>query len=110
VIVATERLLNSPADLARLREEAAARMKPTGTVVSLCRGGGCEVKGSGKLFDALQAAVEELRADGKDVQLRRTGCHGFCEIGPILIVHPGNILIFQSACFEIAYVLANDGS
>ena len=92
MIVATERLLSSPADLARLREEAAARGKPTGTVISLCRGGGCEVKGSARLFAALHAAVEELRGGGKDVQLKRIGCHGFCEIGPILIVHPGNIL------------------
>jgi NADH-quinone oxidoreductase subunit F len=92
MIVATERLLNSPADLAHLREEAAARGKPTGTVMSLCRGGGCEVKGSGRLFAALQGAVEELRAGGKDVQLKRIGCHGFCEIGPILVIHPGNIL------------------
>ena len=35
MIVATERLLHSAADLARLREEAAARNKPTGTVLSL---------------------------------------------------------------------------
>ena len=90
MIVATERLA-SPADLARLREEVAQRAKGERTVVTVCGGTGCEAKGAASVFAAFEAAAKELGAGGAKVQLKRTGCHGFCERGPIVVVHPGDL-------------------
>ena len=30
-----------------------------------------------------------------EVDIRRTGCHGFCERGPIIVIHPEEITYFQ---------------
>ena len=29
------------------------------------------------------------------MDIRRTGCHGFCERGPIIVIHPQEICYFQ---------------
>ncbi|MCK7471317.1 MAG: hypothetical protein MZU95_11450 [Desulfomicrobium escambiense] len=29
------------------------------------------------------------------MDIRRTGCHGFCERGPIVVIHPEEICYFQ---------------
>jgi len=58
--------------------------------IILCGGTGCKASGSQQVADALK---EELLAQGMDstVSLRITGCHGFCEQGPIAVIEPGNI-------------------
>ncbi|WP_328597335.1 NADH-quinone oxidoreductase subunit NuoF [Heliobacterium mobile] len=54
----------------------------------ICAGTGCIASGSRPLKEHLET---ELTARGlrQDVDIILTGCHGFCEQGPILIVEPG---------------------
>ena len=57
--------------------------------IFVCHGTGCV---SGKAFEireALEKAVAELGLDGVKVDF--TGCHGFCQQGPIAVVEPEGI-------------------
>jgi NADH-quinone oxidoreductase subunit F len=57
--------------------------------ILICHGTGCV---SGKAFEireALEKAVAKLRLDGVKVDF--TGCHGFCQQGPIAVVEPEGI-------------------
>jgi len=57
--------------------------------ISVCHGTGCV---SGKAFEireALEKAVVELGLEGVKVDF--TGCHGFCQQGPIVVVEPEGI-------------------
>ena len=57
--------------------------------IYICQGTGCV---SGKAFEiteALEKAVRELGLTGVKVDF--TGCHGFCEQGPVAIVEPEGI-------------------
>ena len=40
---------------------------------------------------------EEIEKQGlsSDVDVRKTGCHGFCERGPIIVIRPEEICYFQ---------------
>ncbi len=51
----------------------------------ICQGTGCLSAGSDRLFDALSHEIERLDLA---MQLKRTGCHGFCQRGPITICEP----------------------
>lgn len=51
----------------------------------LCQGTGCLSAGSDHLYEALS---QEIGRRGLAVQLKRTGCHGFCQRGPIVICEP----------------------
>lgn len=55
--------------------------------VLICAGTGCVSSGSKKVEAALQ---EELKNKGleKEVKIIETGCHGFCEMGPLVIIYP----------------------
>jgi len=55
--------------------------------IAVCRGTGCV---SSKSTEIHKTLVEELAAHGldKEVEVRRTGCFGFCSQGPIVVIHP----------------------
>lgn len=58
--------------------------------ILLCSDTGCLLSGSGKLTNKLR---DELKKQGleEDFQIVNTGCHGFCEQGPIMIVEPEDV-------------------
>lgn len=58
--------------------------------VLVCQGTGCVSGGSGHIFSALR---EELENTGRaeDISIKRTGCHGFCQQGPLLVIEPEGI-------------------
>ena len=60
------------------------------TYLLICGGTGCHATGSIRVKDALLAAIED-KGLGDTVQVIETGCNGFCAMGPLLVVHPGDI-------------------
>ncbi len=63
-------------------------------LISLCAGSGCGAYGTAKVHQAL---MEELTRQNlaEEVEVKLTGCHGFCEKGPIMVVHPQGIFYPQ---------------
>ncbi|MFA6033753.1 MAG: NADH-ubiquinone oxidoreductase-F iron-sulfur binding region domain-containing protein [Myxococcota bacterium] len=59
--------------------------------VAVCAGTGCKAFGSFKLIDAFRDALKKAGLDGS-VGLRPTGCHGFCERGPLVLIFPEGVL------------------
>ncbi|PXF51012.1 MAG: NADH-quinone oxidoreductase subunit F [Candidatus Methanophagaceae archaeon] len=82
--------LNSGQELRELRRKIVAGRDLNKPFITLCSGTACHATGS----DAVAAAIqEELEKQGltEQVGVRRTGCHGFCERGPILVIYPEEI-------------------
>ena len=61
--------------------------KVKGRTVLICQGTGCVSGGSEKIFAALEKEMEQAGL-ADQVQVKRTGCHGFCEQGPLVITEP----------------------
>ena len=59
-------------------------------MVLVCQGTGCVSGGSEYIFSALK---DELENSGRaeDILVKRTGCHGFCQQGPLLVIEPEGI-------------------
>ena len=59
--------------------------------VLVCGGTGCTSDGCEKVIEAL---TQEIQAAGLDqeVCVVKTGCHGLCALGPVMIVYPDDIL------------------
>ncbi|MFH2083975.1 MAG: NAD(P)H-dependent oxidoreductase subunit E, partial [Candidatus Omnitrophota bacterium] len=57
----------------------------TGTIVSVCCGTGCSAQGAGEVLKKFR---ELLPADNMQVKAvsKMTGCHGFCERGPLVVI------------------------
>jgi NADP-reducing hydrogenase subunit HndC len=86
--------INSPAELEELRNSILSTRDPNKPCITLCSGSACNASGSGEVATSLEAEIQKqgLMAE---VDVRRTGCHGYCERGPIIVIHPEKICYFQ---------------
>ncbi|HLE17020.1 MAG TPA: (2Fe-2S) ferredoxin domain-containing protein, partial [Syntrophales bacterium] len=55
--------------------------------VLVCQGTGCRSGGSEETMSSLQGEIERLNL-GESFQIKQTGCHGFCQRGPLVVVEP----------------------
>ena len=95
--------LNSFRELEHLRELLREQRQGITTTVMVCGGTGCQASRSQDVIDAVR---DELSTQGLDqsVRLCVTGCHGFCEQGPVMIIEPGNVFychVSPADAFEI---------
>jgi NADH-quinone oxidoreductase subunit F len=65
-------------------------MKQYRAHILVCAGTGCVSCGSFKIKEALEKEVKKRRLQD-EVQVVATGCNGFCERGPIVMVQPDGI-------------------
>jgi NADH-quinone oxidoreductase subunit F len=97
--------LNSVRELDHLRKRLCEERQNITTTVMACDGPGCQASQSQAIIAAIRNELSQQGLDGK-VRLRATGCHGFCEQGPIVVIEPGNIFYCHVAAddaFEIVY-------
>jgi NADH:ubiquinone oxidoreductase subunit F (NADH-binding)/(2Fe-2S) ferredoxin/NAD-dependent dihydropyrimidine dehydrogenase PreA subunit len=82
--------LRSARDLIEASRAAGAARASFDVTITVCSGTSCLAARSEDLADAL---THELTAQGLQhrVALRRTGCFGFCERGPVVLIQPREI-------------------
>ena len=70
----------------------------------VCAGTACVSNNS---FEIKEALEEEIKKQGleKEVLVVTTGCNGFCERGPLLVVQPGNIFYQQLTLKDIPHLV-----
>lgn len=75
--------------------------------ILVCAGTGCASSGAHKIIDLLQEEV--IRNGLQDrVSVVSTGCHGFCEQGPTLIIEPQQTLYTQVKPEDVPEIVAQD--
>ena len=81
--------LNSATDLEKIRQEILTRAKGK-RIVSVTNGTDGRTRGSQNI---VQAFVEEIERQGlrEKVEVKSTGCHGFCEKEPSAVIFPEEI-------------------
>ena len=85
--------IESKAQLEALQREAREREAGRRQKALVCCGTGCLASGAKKVAEAFAAEVE-ARGLAVDVgmHVKSTGCHGFCERGPLVALQPSGIL------------------
>ncbi|MBM3498899.1 MAG: (2Fe-2S) ferredoxin domain-containing protein, partial [Armatimonadetes bacterium] len=71
-----------------------AQRDPDATWIAVCAGTGCLSQGAADLAAALREALIRHGLEGK-VDVKETGCRGFCEQGPLIVIHPDGIFYPQ---------------
>jgi NADH:ubiquinone oxidoreductase subunit F (NADH-binding)/(2Fe-2S) ferredoxin len=86
--------IKSPDELEKVRQEILSRRDPNRACISVCAGTGCLASGASEVIDAFKSEIERqgLRAA---VDTKGTGCPGFCERGPIVVIYPEEICYLQ---------------
>ncbi len=75
------------------------------TCITVCGGTGCHAYGCLKVADAFKEEILE-RGLQDEVTLRLTGCHGFCERGPIVVIQPDGIFYQRIQLDDIPEVMS----
>jgi len=70
----------------------------------VCAGTGCVSCGSFKIKEALEKEIQKKKLQD-EVLVIATGCNGFCERGPILMVHPDGVFYQQLKVADIPFLV-----
>jgi NADH:ubiquinone oxidoreductase subunit F (NADH-binding)/(2Fe-2S) ferredoxin/Pyruvate/2-oxoacid:ferredoxin oxidoreductase delta subunit len=86
--------VKSPDELEKYRQEVVSRRDPNTPCISICVGAGCIASGADEVIAAFEAEIE--KQDLKtEVDTKGTGCPGFCERGPVVVIYPEEICYLQ---------------
>jgi NADH:ubiquinone oxidoreductase subunit F (NADH-binding)/(2Fe-2S) ferredoxin/NAD-dependent dihydropyrimidine dehydrogenase PreA subunit len=83
--------ISSPQALEQFRNEILVKRDPHQPCITVCTGTGCHASGCHQVVEAFKKVLQE-HSEGRGINLRMTGCHGFCEKGPLVVIHPQKIL------------------
>ena len=84
------RRLAFPKDLDAWRAEIRAAYDPNKITIALCTGTACRASRTIPFKQMLEAELEKHNLKDK-VKILATGCHGFCEQGPVMVIRPKGI-------------------
>jgi NADH:ubiquinone oxidoreductase subunit F (NADH-binding)/(2Fe-2S) ferredoxin/Pyruvate/2-oxoacid:ferredoxin oxidoreductase delta subunit len=97
--------VNSPEDLAKLRQEIMTERETNKPSVSICVGTGCVALGSKKVMEAFKAELEKQGLTD-EVQIKETGCLGFCEQGPRVTIYPQEICYLKVKPEDVSEIVS----
>jgi len=83
--------LSSAKELEELRKEILSKRDPGKPVVTVCTGTACQTYGSLEIYRKLVDEIRSQGLEGSVVEAKATGCHGFCEQGPVVVIFPQEI-------------------
>jgi len=86
--------INSPDELEKVRNGIVSRRDPNRTCISICAGTGCLASGANEVITAFQAEIEKQGLETA-VDAKGTGCPGFCERGPVVVIYPEEICYLE---------------
>jgi NADH:ubiquinone oxidoreductase subunit F (NADH-binding)/(2Fe-2S) ferredoxin/NAD-dependent dihydropyrimidine dehydrogenase PreA subunit len=97
--------IKSVAELKRWQAQLLAGKKKSDTVIAVCGGTGCQAYGCQQVKRAFQRELRKLTWETPPT-LKYTGCPGFCERGPLVTIHPGNIFYQKVKPEDVPLIIA----
>jgi NADH-quinone oxidoreductase subunit F len=86
--------INSPAELEKLRKGIISKRDSQKPCIAVCTGTGCLALGADKVVVALKEEIKKHGLENK-VDIKETGCPGFCERGTVVVIYPEEICYLQ---------------
>ncbi len=98
--------LKSVEELNTYRQSLVQVKDPDKISITVCGGTGCMAFGAEGVINTF---VEEIKKHGLEnkVEVRRTGCPGFCEKGPIVVILPKRIFYQKVAIEDIHEIISS---
>ncbi len=107
-------MFKSVEELRVYREQCKQLLQAEKKKIIVCGGAGCVSKGANKVYEKLVKVMSEKNLnytvklekcnEGDSIRLTKSGCHGFCEVGPLVRIEPQGWLYVQvkeSDCEDI---------
>ena len=95
-------LLHNREELQALRKKAEEALHAQKIRILICAGTGCIASGSKEIYEKMKHLAElnanvSVSMDGEvpHPEIKKSGCHGFCEMGPLMRIEPLGILYLK---------------
>ncbi len=98
-------MIRTKEELSQAKSAAAAQLSQYDCRILICSGTGCIATGSNKIHEIFEKLVKDTPGvslvfapcgghdDDKTVGVKKTGCQGFCELGPLVRIQKGDKVI-----------------
>ena len=98
-------MMNNREDFTNLRQQAEVELNSYDCRILVCSGTGCIATGSNHIHELFEKIVKEMPGvelvfspcggnhDEQAVGVKKTGCQGFCELGPLVRIQKGDKVI-----------------
>jgi NADH-quinone oxidoreductase subunit F len=96
--------LNRPEELQELRQTILSRRDPENPCISICAGAGCVASGADEVIKAFHREIES-QGLSSTVDTKGTGCPGFCERGPVVVIYPEEICYLQVTAEDVPEIV-----
>ncbi len=97
--------LNTPEELEAFRQHILSERDPNNPCISICAGAGCIASGAEEVIDAFNAEIKKERLEAR-VAVKGTGCPGFCERGPVVVIYPEEVCYLQVTAEDVPEIVS----
>ncbi|MDD3066130.1 MAG: NADH-ubiquinone oxidoreductase-F iron-sulfur binding region domain-containing protein [Endomicrobiaceae bacterium] len=101
-------------DLDKITNDVKASSKNIKKRIILCAGTGCVANGALKVYDTfmktaanmkIDVCIEFKKEESTSLMLSKSGCQGFCQMGPLVALMPDNILYTKVKVEDVKEIL-----
>ncbi|MGA1876431.1 MAG: NAD(P)H-dependent oxidoreductase subunit E, partial [bacterium] len=96
---------NSREEFIHHKEELKKNSEQKEKVITICGSTGCSAFGSADVIKAFEVEIEKRNLKDK-FRVRKTGCHGFCEKGPIVSILPEEIFYTKVTAGDVPEIIS----
>ncbi len=98
--------LKSVSDLRKLRQSLRKSRDRKGPCITICAGTGCQATGASEVVEKFKQEIMS-RHLGEKIDVRASGCHGFCERGPLVVIRPEMICYMNVEAADVSQILTD---
>jgi NADH:ubiquinone oxidoreductase subunit F (NADH-binding)/(2Fe-2S) ferredoxin/Pyruvate/2-oxoacid:ferredoxin oxidoreductase delta subunit len=98
--------IKSISDLRNLRQSLKKSRDGNKPCVTICAGTGCQATGAGEVVEKFKQEIMDRHLEEK-IDVRSSGCHGFCERGPLVVIRPEMICYMNVEATDVSQILTD---
>ena len=99
--------ISSVRELKQLRRRLQKERPKNAKEILVCGGTGCRANGALAVAKELEKELKKKsRSTGVKVYSKETGCHGFCEKGPLVVIMPKGIFYTKVKTKDVSEIVA----
>ena len=95
----------SASELEKLRKGVLSERDPHKPCIAICAGMGCLGISNGRVISAFKEEIDKKKLKSK-VDVRTTGCHGYCEKGPLVVIYPEEICYVEVTPEDVREIIS----
>jgi len=98
--------LTSISDLQTLRQSLKRLRDGNRPCITLCAGTGCQATGASEVVEMFKKEIVDRHLEER-IEVRASGCHGFCERGPLVVIRPEMICYTNVEPTDVSQILSD---